>query len=514
MKKKSLCAMLMAVLMVISSLAGCQPSSSDSNSGSSGNASAQTRPTTNGKEENSLTMAVTDQVSTLDPELFTMQTEDTVIVQMYDPLFYVMNDGSIENVLLESYTENEDGSVDFVLKSGVQFHSGDTLTSEDVEYTLSRCENAPLCAPVYAAVTMTIEDDTHFTWTFEGATFTDLASYIQSMGIVNKSYCETILETPTDNLKFNEDGTGAYYLESVTDNGDVTLKRFEDYHGTASIDTLNFRYISGNTEMAFESGDLDYTVYTAANESVIQSYGNVTTASQALNSVAYIIVNCAEGMPTNDLRVRQAIAYCMNREEIMAIASNGAGTTAYNMATPLVNYYDDVCEHFDTNVETANDLLGQAGYSASNPVELTLICSSANVDWVAACEVIKEELEQSYFTVNIEEVSDSSRFFTGDYSLGMLSIGLTNQFSSYSTLFDTASGMNLAVYEEPDVLEAFAGITDEATAQNAMKVATESLAYIPIYYPTTYFAFDSDLNVGEFYTSVSAFLYKDFSWKE
>ena len=82
MKKKSLCAMLMAVLMVISSLAGCQPSSSDSNSGSSGNASAQTRPTTNGKEENSLTMAVTDQVSTLDPEYLTMQTEYTVIVQM------------------------------------------------------------------------------------------------------------------------------------------------------------------------------------------------------------------------------------------------------------------------------------------------------------------------------------------------------------------------------------------------------------------------------------------------
>ena len=47
-----------------------------------------------------------------------------------------------------------------------------------------------------------------------------------------------------------------------------------------------------------------------------------------------------------------------------------------------------------------------------------------------------------------------------------------------------------------------------------MKVATESLAYIPIYYPTIYFAFDGDLNTGEFYTSVSTFLFKDFSWKE
>ncbi len=514
MKKKSLCAMLMAGLMVISSLAGCQPSSSDSNSGSSGNASAQTRPTTNGKEENSFTLAVEDQVTSFDPELFTLQVEDTVIVQMYEPLFYVMNDGSIGNVLLESYTENEDGSVDFVLKSDVQFHSGDTLTSEDVEYTLSRCENSPLCSPVYDAVKMTIEDDTHFTWTFEEATFADLASYVQSMGIVNKSYCETILENPTDNLQFNVDGTGPYCLDSVADNGDVTLQRFENYHDTVSIDTLYFRYVSGNTEMAFESGDLDYTTYTAANADLIESYSNVSTSSQEANNVVFITLNCAEGMPTSDIRVRQAVAYCLNREELTEIASNGSGTAAYNLSTPLVNYYDDVCDHFETNVETANDLLSQAGYSENNPVELTLICMSAQTDWIAACEIMKEELEQSYFTVNIEEISDTSRFFTGDFDLGMISIGLTNQFTSYSTLFDTASGMNLAMYEEPDVLEAFSAISDEATTQNAMKVATESLAYIPIYYPTIYFAFDGDLNTGEFYTSVSTFLFKDFSWKE
>ena len=514
MKKKSLLAMLMAVLLMVSSLAGCSPASSDSGTSGSGSSGGQSRPTTDGKKENSFTLSVTDQVTSFDPELFTLQVEDAVIVQMYDPLFYLLNDGSVENVLLESYTENEDGSVDFVLKSGVQFHSGDVLTSEDVEYTLSRCENSPLCSPVYATVKMTVVDDTHFTWNFEGASFSDLAAYIQAMGIVNKSYCETVLDKPDDNLKFNVDGTGAYTLDSVADNGDVTLKRFENYHGTASIDTLYFRYISGNAEMAFESGDLDYTMYTVTNADLIEGYSNVTTSSQALNNVVFVTVNCAEGMPTSDIRVREAIARCMNREEIMEIASNGSGTVAYNLETPLVNDYAGVCDHFDTNVETANDLLAQAGYSESNPVELTLIVMPAQPDWVAACEVMKEELEQSYFKVNIEEVADTSRYFTGDFDLGMISIGLTNQFSSFSVLFDSASGMNLAMYEEPDVLEAFGAIADEATTQEAMKAATESLAYIPIYYPTVFFAFDSDLNTGDFYTSISTFLYKDFSWKQ
>ena len=514
MKKRSWCAMLMAVLMVLTSLAGCSPASTSESSGASGSASAPTRPTTDGKTENSMTVALQDRVTSFDPELFALQAEDSVIVQMYDPLLYVLNDGSIENVLLESYTENEDGSVDFVLKSDVQFHSGDVLTSEDVEYTISRCENSPLCSAIYAAVQMTIEDDTHFTWTFTGATFADLTSYIQSMGIVNKSYCETILENPADNLQFNTDGTGAYMLDSVADNGDVTLKRFENYHGTASIDTIYYRYITGSMEMAFEAGDLDYANYTATNYETIKGYSNVYAFDQPLNNVVFITLNCAEGMPTSDIRVREAIARCLNREEITAIGSNDAGTVAYNLATPLVDYYEDVCDHFDMDVNQANELLSQAGYSESNPVELTLICMPAQTEWVAACEVMKEELEQSYFKVNIEEVADTSRFFIGDFDLGMISIGLTSQFSSFSVLFDMESGLDLAMIDDQEIMDAFAAISDEASAQNAMKLATESLAYIPLFYPTTFFAFDNGLNTGEFYTSISAFLYKDFSWKE
>ena len=139
MKKKAFFALFLAMVLALSSLAGCAGQTADSKNDS---ASGKTRPTTKGKEENSFTMALTNQVTTFDPQLFALQAEDIVIVQMYDPLFYVLNDGSLENVLLESYTKNEDGSVDFVLKSGVKFHSGDTLTSEDVEYTLSRCTNS------------------------------------------------------------------------------------------------------------------------------------------------------------------------------------------------------------------------------------------------------------------------------------------------------------------------------------------------------------------------------------
>ena len=67
---------------------------------------------------------------------------------------------------------------------------------------------------------------------------------------------------------------------------------------------------------------------------------------------------------------------------------------------------------------------------------------------------------------------------------------------------------------DESVTAAFAAMTDEATTQAAMQAATASNAYIPLFYNTYFYAFDSDLNYGPFYNEISGFLYRDFSWKD
>ena len=206
----------------------------------------------------------------------------------------------------------------------------------------------------------------------------------------------------------------------------------------------------------------------------------------------------------------------MDRDTIASIASDDAGLTAYNMANPTVKYYADVCDHFDMDPDRANSLLTEAGYSASNKVKVTLICMSAYPSWVAACEVIKEMMEQSFFEVTISEVTDTSRYLVGDFEAAFLAIGLPSTFASYSALFDTSAGLNLAQIggEEDDaVLAAFAAITDEETTHAAMQAVINSLAYMPVYYPTVFVVFDADLQAGEFYVDSGIFFYREFSWK-
>ena len=538
-KSKSILALLLALVVALCTLTACSstqtPSTSESaaptqSAGADEGADAGetdgqetaggsglTRPTTNGQEENSFTVALTDQITTLDPELFMKQVEDNVIVNVYDPLFYLDNDGNIVCALAESYVENEDGSVDVTLRSGVKFHSGDTLVAQDVAYTLSRCTNSPLCSALVGAMEVTVTDDTHLTLSFPGAGagagFHELMPYIQGMCIVNESYCETIISDPNEDLGLNVDGTGSYMLESVSDNGDVTLTRFADAWAPATIETIYLKYITGSQETAFEAGDLDYAMYGATNYEIIKEYDNVLTQEQVLNNVVFLILNCVEGQPTADQNVRDAIAHCLSIEDIAAIASSDAGTPAYNIATPLVEYYADVAEHVTVDVEAANALMTEAGYSESNPLPIRLIVVSSYPDWVSACEVVKEMLEQSYFSVTIEQVADTSRYFIQDFDIAMLSVGLTTQFNSYAQLYDDSTGLNLAGANDADVQAAFAAMTDEATTQAAMKAATESRAYIPIYYPTTFFAFDANVNPGPYYTQFSAFMYRDFSWK-
>ena len=96
----------------------------------------------------------------------------------------------------------------------------------------------------------------------------------------------------------------------------------------------------------------------------------------------------------------------------------------------------------------------------------------------------------------------------------MIGIGLTSQFRSYEALFNLDTGLNMSGINDADVQAAFASMTDTASTQAAMKVATESLAYIPVYYSTTFYAYDADLNASDMNTQFSAFFYRDFSWNK
>lgn len=498
---------LLLVILMIAGMAAC---------GTKDEPKAQERKSTNGKADNTLTIALHEPTVSLDPQHFTSTSDNELVRQIYDGLFHIENDDTLTLDLAESMEEDpETGDVAVKLLEGVKFHSGDVLTSEDVEYTFSRIELSTLTSVIYGLVTVETVDDLNFIMHFPlyeaGYGFGALASYIESLLIVNKSFVETITDDVNEDIKLNVDGTGAYMFNGIESNGDVILVKNPEFWGEAGMDKLCFRYISGDSTTAFEAGDIDYAQYMAGNVKVLDNYTNVEKDAIILNSIGFVVMNCTEGAPTADLKVRQAAAYCMNQEDLAIIAG---GEPSYIFSGPLVRYADQsLVDHFDVDIEKANALMKEAGYSDSNKLAVSLLCYSGYPDWVAACEAMKEQLEKSYFTVTIDQTADLSPYYNYSHDMAFISVNVGTEYAGYGAMFDMGTGLNLAGYVDDELLAKIYACNTEETVHEAMKEATETLAYIPVFSPALYFGFDDGLDHPEFLNSMSGFLYRYFSWK-
>lgn len=487
----------------------------------------KTRASTNGKAENSLTVALNATTSTLDPHHYAMQVEDTVLSQIYEPLFFIDDNMEVKPMIASEVEIADDGTyVICTLREGVAFASGDPVTVDDVVYSLSRCENSMLASYFYAYSTIEVVNESTVKFSFPyaeiGAGFWDLYPYFRSVLIVNQSYCETITDDVNGDLGYNCDGTGAYMFESIDNVGNIVLTRNPGYWGEASIDTIKFVINTGDLAIAFEAGDIDYFNSTSSVYESFKGYANVGLDAQLINNVGFLGMNCSEASAFNDINVRKAAVLCLNRDDIALVASDGGGTTAYNMATPLSSYYADCTNHYDMDVAAANDLLTAAGYSANNKVSVVLIALGAYPDWVAACEIIKENLEQSYFSVTIEELADQTRYFTLDFDMFIISIGLPGSISSYATLFANSplaaedAGLNLSGISGEEQAAVLASMEDLSTPEKheaAQNAVVDSFAYVPVWYQTIFNIFDGDLNAARLYTTSSVQLFSEFSWK-
>lgn len=506
MKIKKIIAILLVMLLALSCVACAD-------------GGAKKRTASNGKKENTLTLSINDQVTTFDPLLFKLSVEDAVNSSIYEPLFYMDNDGNFIWCVAESMDRNDDGSVTFHLRKDLKFHSGDTMKAEDVIYTYQRTAYSTAMSALSQATVLSEIDETTVKMEFpmgdQGYNFDALYPYMLMTKIMNKSYCEEHIASMEEDMKFNVDGTGPYKLESKADNGDVTIVAFEDYYQEVPIKTIKYKFVSGDFEAAFEAGDIDLCTYSGSNYENIKTYENVTAFSQSVNNVTFLINNSTADSPLNDPVVREAVTYALNRKDVCAIGSNDAGTVAWNLANPIIKHYTEGTV-IEQNADKAKELMASAGYSESNPCNVTMIVLGSNTAWVAACEVMKEMLDPCYFNVTIEQVADSARYFTYDFDMGLISIALTTDFMSYGDLFRMETGLNLAGIEDADVLAAFDKMADGTaeSAQAAMKAATAANCYVPLWYNTFFFAHDKDLIAGPFYTEMSGFLYRDFAWAE
>jgi peptide/nickel transport system substrate-binding protein len=166
-------------------------------------------------------------------------------------------------------------------------------------------------------------------------------------------------------------GTGPFEFVSWTREDRIVLRRFEDYWGEkAKLDELIIRPIADNAArlQALQNDEIQgYDLVEPQDIPTIEGDENLKILERPAFNVAYVGINQAK-KPMDNLKVRQAVAYGLDRQAVVDNFYGGRGVVAKQMMPPEVEGYADSVTEYEYNPDRAKQLLQEAGLTM--PVEI------------------------------------------------------------------------------------------------------------------------------------------------
>lgn len=280
--------------------------------------------------------------------------------------------------LAASWDINEDSTVyTFHLVPGVQWHDGQPFTSADVKFTFEEIlfNHHSRTKAGLGSVVESIETPDELTVVFR---FSEpYGPLLQRLDVTEAPILPKHIYEGTDPVEnpanLQPVGTGPFKLESYSKDDSVTLVRNENYFkpGLPYLDRLVFRVIpDDNTQLlALEQGEVDYIGRVPGPEvDRLRSLGDFTvvgstTGAGGGNCIMTITFNL-EREVFQDLRVRQAFAHAVNRQQILEQVIFNQGRVAgapISSGIPWAHAYGAL-NAYNYDPEQAKELLDAAGY--------------------------------------------------------------------------------------------------------------------------------------------------------
>ncbi|HEV8309449.1 MAG TPA: ABC transporter substrate-binding protein [Methylomirabilota bacterium] len=291
-------------------------------------------------------------------------TAAVVFYNVQEALVKVDQHGTLVPWLAERWHTADNLNYTFFLKRGVRFHNGRPFTAEDVKYVLDRARNPETKHPHvkhYEDIATIHVKDEH--------TVTVTLKQPNAMFLYNLARQGSVMypREAVEQLRSQPVGTGPFTL-ARWDRGDrIVLKRYPDYHGKGlpRLDQVTFRFIPDpNAALAaLQAGDIDVLAFGLGPESieVVRRAPNLQLIlGETTNDVILALNNAKK--PYADVRVRRAITYAVNKDEIVKGAMFGFGRILGTNVDPLNPYFVDMAKAMAYSPEKAKQLLAEAGY--------------------------------------------------------------------------------------------------------------------------------------------------------
>lgn len=283
----------------------------------------------------------------------------------------------LKPALATSWDVTEGGKVwTFKLREGVKFHDGTDFNADAVKFNFDRFLD-PTAAHYYEKATgfivgfaswidkVEVVDPLTVKVTLKAPNYEWFQSGLQPYGVFLIISPEAIKKYGNDQIALHPTGTGAFKFVEREQGVKIVLERNDDYWGEkAKLDKIIVRNIGAPTTRvnALLADEVNLITVPPADElQNLQDQGYVLSTNENVPSIWYVSVNTRHPI-LKDVRVRQALNYALNREDLAAQIYQGTATPAYGILSRGTAAFDPDFKGYEYNPEKAKALLAEAGY--------------------------------------------------------------------------------------------------------------------------------------------------------
>ena len=331
----------------------------------------------------------------LDPHVASTVSSFHVLANVVESL--TTNNDSLEltPLLATDWAQSDDGLTwTFNLREGVNFSNGVEMTSEHVVFSMNRILDPNTGSGRVAAVGGA------------GTVWEAMGDYVVTVTTPEPNAILPILLSSRSTAVVHPDsvdengvivvpiGTGPFTVEDLDGTISMTLARNEDYwqDGLPLLDAVEITVIQEDAarEAALLGGEVDF-VTSVARQAVqaLQDNPDVNVLVSPALAYKYIGLNL-QREPFDDVRVRQAIAYAINRDDLCAAGDFGLCTPLYGGPIDTASPWHFDYAPYSQDIDKAKALLAEAGYA--DGFEMELMPTSTYQDTVRQAQVLQAQL--------------------------------------------------------------------------------------------------------------------------
>jgi peptide/nickel transport system substrate-binding protein len=449
-------------------------------------------------DPNTLVMLIESSPTNLDPRIGVDAQSERIDNLIFDDLLSRGDNLDVAPGLAERWEIPDPLTYVFHLHHPVTFHDGRPLTARDVKWTFDSLLTGKIRSAKAAAYRFVDRIDAP-----------DDSTVIFHMKEPDAALLWNLSDGAIGIVPFNSGnemtihpvGSGPFKFVSSEIDKEVVIERNNDYWGEkAKLPRVRFAVVPDATTEALElrkgTGDLTINALTPDTVHILERESNLAVEHAPGTEIQYLGFNLRDPI-LKDVRVRQAIAYAIDRQPMIQYLWGGWAQPARSVLPPQSWAYNGDVPAYDHNPEKAQALLDAAGYPATNGVRFHITMKTSTTESTRLMvAVIQQQLREVGIALDIR--SFESATFLADIINGAFQLyGLRwvggNQDPDIFYVFHSSrfppNGANRGHYSNPKV-DALIDQARREVDQNTRKstyaelqrILAEELPYIDLWY--------------------------------